>query len=279
MSAVSTEPIVVGIDGSPGAARAVDWALSWAKVVGSPVRIIASESVPPGLRLDSPGLGAKAKAVIDAETERLGDSASGVEVSLEPLVAHPVTALLDASETASAVVVGTRGSGAFQGSVIGSISGSVAAAADSPTVVLPPGASSEFSVDGPIVVGFDGSESALTAASLAAQAAGAEGRPLRLVQAETGVTSPEEPLDEVVDELRAAHEGVDIELVVVPGGAVQALTEESRDAAYLVMASQGHRGVPGFLLGSTTRALIQSAQCPVVVLTMRSEKLWPVRSR
>lgn len=278
MTAVSTEPIVVGIDGSPGAARAVDWALSWAQAVGAPVRIIASESVPPGLRQDSPGLGAKAKAVIDAETERLGDGPSGVEISLEPLVAHPVTALLEASQTASAVVVGTRGSGAFQGSVIGSISGSVAAAAECPTVVLPPGAAAEFSADGPIVVGFDGSESAHAAASLAAQAAGVEGRRLRLVQAETGVTSPEEPMDDVVDELRAGNEGVEIELVTVPGGAVQALTDESRDAAYLVMASQGHRGVPGFLLGSTTRALIQSAQCPVVVLTARSEQLWPVRS-
>jgi len=36
--------------------------------------------------------------------------------------------------------------------------------------------------------------------------------------------------------------------------------------------------MPGFLLGSTARALVQTAQSPVIVLTGRSERRWPVRA-
>ena len=275
---MSTDPIVVGTDGSPAASRAIDWALSWAQAVQAPVQIIASEAVPPGMTQDSPNLGAKAEQAINAEKERLGYAPEGVAVELRALVAHPVTALLEASQNAAAVVVGTRGSGAFQGSVVGSTSGAVAAQAHCPTIVIPPNAPDTFDAEGAIVVGFDGSEPAVGAARLAISAAAAEGRAVRLVQAETGVTSPEEPLDDVVEEFRKEHPDVEIELVTIQGSAVQALTAESRDAAFVVMASQGHRGVPGFLLGSTTRALIQSSHAPVIALTSRSENRWPVRT-
>ncbi|MDO5502883.1 MAG: universal stress protein [Actinomycetia bacterium] len=276
-----SDPIVVGTDGSPDAGHAVTWAISWARAVDSPLRIIASEAVPPGRTADSPGLGEKARAALDQELDRLRSAGvSGIEdFDTEALVAHPVSALIAESQRAAAVVVGTRGSGAYQGGVIGSISGAVAASAHCPTIVVPGSAPPQFDADGPIVVGFDGSEPALGAARLAISAANAEGRTVRLVQAEAGVTSPDEPLDDLVEQLRSEEADVEIEFINAAGSAVQALTAESRDAAFVVMASQGHRGVPGFLLGSTTRALVQQANTPVIVLTARSEHRWPVRTR
>src|SRR5690606_27657298 len=156
---VSTDRIVVGVDGSEAASRAVDWALSWARAVGSPVTIIASEAVPAGKTAESPGLGERAQHVIDGELARLGERSG--EVEARALVAHPVTALLGASAEAGAVVVGTRGAGALQGSVVGSISGAVAASAQCPTVVLSPHSPTEFDPTGSIVIGFDGGESSL----------------------------------------------------------------------------------------------------------------------
>lgn len=276
---MTPEPIVVGVDDSPDASKALDWALAWAGAVGSPVRILASEAVPPGRTTDSPGLGQKAQAAVDQQLERLRRVSPEAKVDAEALVAHPVTALITASQGAGAVVLGTRGVGAYQGSVIGSISGAVAASAHCPTVIITSNAPSAYDPDGPIVVGFDGSEPALGAARLAVSAAAAEGRSVRLIQAEVGTTSPDEPLDDLVAELRGEHPEVDIELVASADNAVGALTSASRSAAFVVVASQGHRGVPGFLLGSTTRALVQSAQAPVIVLTSRSEKRWPVRTR
>lgn len=275
---MTAEPIVVGVDDSPDASKALDWALSWAEAVGAPVRMIASEAVPPGRTADSPGLGGKARAAIAHQLEHLRKVAPEAEVDAEALVAHPVSSLIAESQHAGAVVLGTRGVGAYQGSVIGSISGAVAASAHCPTVIITSNAPSAFDPDGPIVVGFDGSDPALGAARLAVSAAAAEGRTVRLIQAEVGTTSPDEPLDAAVEELRAEHPDVEIELVASEGSAVGALTSASRSAAFVVVASQGHRGVPGFLLGSTTRALVQSAQAPLLVITARSERRWPVRS-
>lgn len=273
---MTAEPIVVGVDDSPDASKALDWALSWAAAIGAPVRMLASEAVPPGRTPDAPGLGLKAKEALEHQLARAARNAPEAVIDAEALVAHPVTALITASREAGAIVLGTRGIGAFQGSVIGSISGAVAASAYCPTVIITSSAPSTFDPDGPIVVGFDGSESALAAARLAASAAAAEGRSVRLIQAEAGTTSPDEPLEEVVDELRSEQPGVEIELTASQDSAVGALSSASRSAAFVVVASQGHRGVPGFLLGSTTRALVQSSQAPVIVLTNRSERLWPV---
>lgn len=274
---MSAEPIVVGVDGSAGASRAVDWALAWAAAVGAPLRVLASEPVPPGLTAGSPDLGGQARAAVEAEIARIESAIpDGVSVEPSPLVAHPVSALVQASKEAAAIVVGTRGNGAFRGGVIGSIAGAVAASTHCPTVVIPPGAASEFDSAAPLVVGFDGSESALAAAGLAVSAARLEGRAVRLIQAEKGLTSPEQPLDALVADLVADHPGVDVELVTVEGTAVDALVAHSRGAAFVVVASQGHRGVPGFLLGSTTRALVQSSLAPVMVLTARSKKSWPL---
>lgn len=276
---MTAEPIVVGVDGSSDAQRAVDWALTWGAAVGAPVTIVAAEPVPPGRNPNTPGFGERAKTVIADELARLRESAPDQAVEGTAAISHPVTALVGASRTAGAVVIGTRGTGGWRGSILGSVTSNVAASGYCPTVVLPPTAPAFFDPSGPIVVGSDGSEASMQAARLAVEAAAAEGRTVRLVQAEKGATSPEEPLDGLVDELRALQPDVDVELVTVEGRAADALAEHSAHAAFVVVASHGHRGVPGFLLGSTTRALVQNAQAPVIVLTERSQKLWPVSAR
>lgn len=276
---MTAEPIVVGVDGSPDAQRAVDWALSWSAAVGAPVAVIAAEPVPPGRSPNSPGFGDRAQAIIDEELARLRESAPTVTVEGSIAVSHPVTALVNASRTAGAVVVGTKGTGGWRGSIVGTVSGNVAASAHSPTVVLPSAAPAVFDLSGPIVVGTDGSEASVNAAKLAVEAAAAEGRAVRLVQAERGTTSPEEPLDWVVEELRALQPDVEVELLTVEGRASDVLGEQSAQAAFVVVASHGHRGVPGFLLGTTARGLVQTAQAPVIILTGRSQKLWPVTTR
>lgn len=274
---MSAGHIAVGVDGSPNGRRAVDWAVSWASALGVPLLLVAAEPIPPGRSPDTPGLGETARRVLDEELTRVADEQPSLEVSGEVVIAHPVTALVDASKRAGAVVVGTKGTGGWRGTVLGSVSGNVAASARCPTVVIPTEAPAAFDSSNHLVVGFDGSDASVQTARLALQAAADEGRAVRLVQAEAGVTSPEEPLETAVETLRQEHPGVAVDLVTVQGKAAEVLTEHSVDAAFVVVASQGHRGVPGFLLGSTTRALVQTASAPVIVLTHRSEEqLWPV---
>lgn len=273
---MTSGPIIVGIDGSPDGQRALDWALTWSRAVAVPLSMVAAEPIPPGRKPDAPGIGDRAKAVVEAEQERLRASSPDVAVDGRAEIAHPVTALVNASQSAGAVVVGTKGTGGWRGTILGSVSGNTAASSYSPTVILPPTAPSAFDPSGPLVVGFDGSDASVATARLAIEAAASEGRSVRLVQADAGGSAPEEPLDEVVDGLRAAQPGVEVQLVTVEGRAVEVLTEHSAGAAFVIVASQGHRGVPGFLLGSTTRELVQTSQAPVIVLTGRSKRLWPV---
>ena len=48
-----------------------------------------------------------------------------------------------------------------------------------------------------------------------------------------------------------------------------------QSAAALVVATKGHRGVPGFLPGPTTLYLLQHSKSPVVVHSETNEKLAP----
>ncbi|GHJ55182.1 universal stress protein [Nonomuraea sp. TT08I-71] len=137
----------------------------------------------------------------------------------------------------------------------------------------------------PVVVGVDGSPSALDAARVAAREAVARHRPLRVVYAfqwpllgtplgPVAAALPDEDLRqeadkvvaEAVDEARKVDADLDVSGVVAEGAATPVLLRESRDAALLVL---GHRGLGGFaelLVGSVCIDLSARAHCPVLVV-------------
>jgi nucleotide-binding universal stress UspA family protein len=136
-----------------------------------------------------------------------------------------------------------------------------------------------------VVVGVDGSESALTAVRWAAQEAVRRHLPLRLVHAFSWPDTrhfgdPGLGLDYHEVLLRAAHKqvsaaadaaataapGVELERQVAAGYPIPMLEAESDHAQLLVLGSRGLGGVTGLLLGSVAVALAAHASCPVVVV-------------
>ncbi|MFI7680148.1 universal stress protein [Actinophytocola sp. NPDC049390] len=131
-----------------------------------------------------------------------------------------------------------------------------------------------------IVVGVDGSASALDAVRWAAMEAGRRRMPLRLVssyQLSAGVAGVLDP--GVLDVLReqgrrwlaeardvADEAGVRTSIVLAPVPAVLLLVRESLDASLLVLGSRGFGGFTGLLIGSTAVALAGRAHCPMVVV-------------
>jgi nucleotide-binding universal stress UspA family protein len=130
----------------------------------------------------------------------------------------------------------------------------------------------------PVVVGVDGSESAVAAAAWARQEARRLGAPLRLVHVcalppiADRATRPAWVSDLVEfggTALRAARAAVGdgaVDTDLLMGSAISALVGESARARELVL---GHRGLGGFhraLLGSVAVALSAHAACPVVVV-------------
>ena len=82
-------------------------------------------------------------------------------------------------------------------------------------------------------------------------------------------------VEAAVDRLRQAHPNVEIDFVHGEEDAEDLLTRESDGAAALIVATRGHRGVPGFLPGPTTLYLLQHAHSPVLVHSETNERPTP----
>ena len=134
----------------------------------------------------------------------------------------------------------------------------------------------------PIVVGIDGSPSALAAARWAATTASLQHRPLRFVHAygvplayTTSITDVDglrkamtEQGQEWLEDARqaVAADGPVPELAAAEVGAGVLLTNETKSAAMLVLGGRESGGIAGLLVGSTAAAVVGHAHCPVVVV-------------
>ncbi|BBG00990.1 MULTISPECIES: universal stress protein [Pseudonocardia] len=138
---------------------------------------------------------------------------------------------------------------------------------------------------GPVVVGVDGSESALDAVRWAAAEAASRNVPLRLVAVfsplpaaprhDMGLTAAY--LEQVSASLRATLElstevaagaapGIEIDSELRTGYPAQVLTDESRSAVLTVVGSRGLGGFTGLLVGSVAVSLAAHGDSPVLVV-------------
>ena len=131
--------VVVGVDGSEGSRRALQWALEEARVRGAPLRAVFAWSY-----LDQPGEGFDAaygeddaRQRLDRALEEVAGDVGDVEVERVVVVDLPARALLDAARDADLLVVGSRGVGGFKGLLLGSVSQQVVQHAPCPVVVVP----------------------------------------------------------------------------------------------------------------------------------------------
>ena len=147
----------------------------------------------------------------------------------------------------------------------------------------------------PVVVGVDGSSSALDAVAWAADECARHHVPLRLVHAyflpATGypnmIVNASEVLaafdaqgrlwlSEAEAAARAVNPGIAVETSIFSGSAIPLLIEESANARTVVVGSRGLGGFTGLLVGSTAAALTAHSRCPVVVVRDRVAGAGPV---
>jgi nucleotide-binding universal stress UspA family protein len=132
--------IVVGVDGSPDARRALDWALSEARLRGG--RCLLVHAYEFGIVAPVP-FAAPEYEYIRAVEETLDEElafarGSGVPVEGRTVLGGAAKALIDASQDADLLVVGSRGKGGFRGALLGSVSTACVHHAACPIVVIPP---------------------------------------------------------------------------------------------------------------------------------------------
>ncbi|MEU1460556.1 universal stress protein [Streptomyces sp. NPDC005727] len=286
-----TNPVVVGVDGSPSSLDAVEAAAREAGLRGAELRLVhafgwPSMHLPPGGPPWNPaaaGLREMVDGTLMKAEERAREAVPELAVTREVAVGEPLMVLEIESHTASLVVVGSRGLGWFGGLLLGSTGVHLAAHGRCPVLVV----RGRPDPEGPVLLACDGSPAGEAAVGLAfaeASLRGADLLALRVwnawsegadepavhpldvvVDAERLQATEERALEETLRPWRERHPEVVVERRVVRSRVRPALIEASGEALLLVAGARGRGGFTGLLLGSVSQALLHHAHCPVAV--------------
>jgi nucleotide-binding universal stress UspA family protein len=146
---IPVNEIVVGVDGSKGAQRALEWALQEARLRSAPMRVVYAPQmmeIPTYVAGRAGGYAGPTRAQVREAAERMLDEAMRAAGAREPdgaiarevvLGEHPAAALLRAAKGADLLVVGSRGLGGFRGLIVGSVSLHCVTHASCPVTVVP----------------------------------------------------------------------------------------------------------------------------------------------
>lgn len=281
-----TNAVVVGLDGSESALRAVRWAAAEAARRAATLRIVHAELTLPADALDLSGtarhaLHDEAMRWVRSAISAVEETAPGLDLQVRVEICSAARLLEQESETAALVVVGSRGLGGFTGLVLGSVAVALSCHAKCPVVVV---RGDDSAPDGPVVVGVNGAPEnwyVVDRAFAEAEARGAElvavhawQPPLATARIAESVGIVWSELDTVREALVAQrlaacadrHPGVEVTKYVVHGSAAQRLVEFAEGASLLVVGSRGTGGFTGMVLGSTSQALVRHAPCPVLLV-------------
>lgn len=300
MTIEAQRPVVVGVDASPDSVSAVDLGAWEAHRRGRRLRLVNGYVEPvPYTSIGFAYYDPSEQAQRDQAKRILNDTADDVrraypDLEIETVVSAgaPAAVLVEETKDASLAVVGSRGLGGFKGLMIGSVSTSLAIHAHCPVIVLRPPTEGGSAMPkpapqpGPVVAGVDGSADSVESLGFAFEEASARGVPVIAVY--VWWTLPYGNLGPITlrhyDHGEAAAEAERL-LAEASAGWVEkypdvaferrpvqamnptvGLLEASEHAGLLVVGSRGRGGFTGLLLGSTSRELVQRAQCPVAVL-------------
>ncbi|MEW6470836.1 MAG: universal stress protein [Actinomycetota bacterium] len=136
------ERIVVGVDGSETAQRALQWAVDEARRRSAVVEAIYAWREPFVVGYAYMGEWDMNKLTAEAET-LLAEAVdavdtTGVTVERKVMTGGPAQVLVEQAKGAALLVVGSRGRGGFSGLLLGSISQQAAHHAPCPIVIIPP---------------------------------------------------------------------------------------------------------------------------------------------
>ncbi|MEV0489777.1 universal stress protein [Streptomyces atratus] len=284
-------PVVVGLDGSMGSLRALDWAAAEAARMRLPLRIVHGslwehyEGIRPSFDTGRPAEQILAEHLVASAQERVQRLDAEVEVVAVVQPDDPVNALVQESHGAAMIVLGSRGRGRIAEMLLGSVSLAVAGRSHGPVVVIPKAASAVQSTSGRVVVGIGDAQGPSAAARFAFDQAVSRHGELTAVRAwrcpvNEAMDHPllsgspaashhrdaEEHLEDVLAVLDRTGSGPVITRSVVQGPAHQALIEAASGADMLVVGARRGGGKHWHRLGTVNHAVLHYAPCPVAVV-------------
>lgn len=280
--------IVVGVDGSTHADRALRWAVREAELLAAEIELVHGYVIHPYSAVVGTSDRTLAEARMDAIIEHNQSVLDRTKWSatLVPLIASPTGALLDAGEDADLIVVGSRGLGGFRELFLGATSYRTAAHAASPVAVVR-GEAETADGSRAIVVGIDGSRASGRALQWALDEADRRdvdvtvvhsyeapvGAPLNSVMSQAEIDQYSDRIHrdavELVDETLADSripDGVTVERVVTRGTPASVLLDRAGNDRLLVVGTRGHSALGRMVFGSVGHQCLHHATGPVIVV-------------
>jgi len=287
-------PVVVGVDGSAGAQRALHWASAEALVRGVPLDVVHAWEPPYAVSgagsilspLENAPHRDHARNVLD---QAIHDELGAVEISpaIIPKLrqGYPPAKLLEATHDAQLLVVGSRRVGGLKSALLGSVSRHCTRHSTVPVAVV--GESVGWSHSDDVVVGIDGSDEAAAALRWAMREAIARSSKLVVIHAwhcdakttpaEYRYSAPNrrtfsersEALVEKAVESAIAAVGTAPDPVVLVSSCqppAQALVDRAGATGLLVVGRRERSGLAGLLLGSVSQRCLHQARGVVVLV-------------
>ncbi|ETW24336.1 universal stress protein [Mycobacterium gastri] len=282
--------IVVGIDESPSARLAVQWAARDAELRNIPLTLVhaVSPEVSTLLKMPMPaGLARwqqdRGRRLVDEALKVVDEAARGggpAGVHTEILGSAAVPTLVDLSKDAEMVVTGCLGSRRWPGRLLGSVSSAVLRYAHCPVVIVHDDDPSVPQRDqAPVLVGIDGSAASELATAFAFDEAARRRVGLVALHAWSDIDISEWPgidwpatqsmAEQVLAERLAGwqeqYPDVAVTRIAVQDQPARQLVDRSGQAQLVVVGSRGRGGFAGMSVGSVGEAVAQLAQVPVIV--------------
>lgn len=286
-----SSPIVVGVDGSDSALRAVQWAAAVAQKTESPLHIVhtrpysghnPSDTVAAIRAADAAALEASGStAVLAAAEDALRTDYGDLTVTTDYVPVPADEALVELSRKAKLIVLGSDSVSVGAAILVGSTTVTVAAHSACPMVAWR-GDVTRLT-DQPIVLGVDGDEGSQVAIATAFELADRFGVGIVAVHAWSTRRSPgdvtlpfmvdwaaveaqqREHLSATIAPMTTLYPHVGVTYIVESGKPSHAILRQLSDAQLVVVGSRGRGVLSGALLGSTGLNLLHHSPVPTVI--------------
>jgi nucleotide-binding universal stress UspA family protein len=282
--------IIVGVDGSPASDAAVGWAAHEAVMRAVPLTLMhvqdpatrtwsqikVLEEVAGWQKAEGRGILANASKI----AHDIANGTGQITINGDLEFSAPGPTLVDRSEDAQLIVVGTDGRGALVRNLLGSVSSGLVRHARCPVAVIHDEETPmPHPANAPVLVGVDGSPASELATEIAFDEASRRRVDLIALHAWSdrelvelpGVDWPavkaeeERLMSEALAGWQERYPDVTVSKLLVCDQPSRALVETSQSAQLVVVGSHGRNALTRRFLGSVSNAVVQSVRVPVIV--------------
>lgn len=263
---MSDRPIVVGVDGTATALRAVAWAAQEARLRVRPLRLV--HAAPYLGTPDDPARG-RAGAMLTRARGVAHQIAPAVSTEVAVLADPPVAALVDASVDAELLVIGMiAGSGVEI--VLGSVTLDVTTAAHCPVTVVRGDGSAGRPRGAPVLLAVEDVDADAAAVAVAFDDAERHHTGVVVVHVPGHSDHLGAGAAAVLNRLspwQNTHPGVAVEVRIGQGNPGIALLHESTSARHIVLGTRGRHAAARAVLGSVSRFVLRHSLVPVTIVS------------